>query len=134
VPYELVWIKRPQDLCHFSFNPRPFPCRVGRENAEIILPSSLLPSIDPRRSSKMWIDLLVPTSICVYCHDMWIEAPWNQSPFSSVCARSVFFVVLLIPFLRFPSTAMASGSKEGESLFLFFWLFRAQAPCMLVLY
>ena len=104
-------------LCLYSFNPRPFPWRVGRQNADIILLSSLSPYINPHQSSKMWIDLLVPiSSVRVFCYDMWIEAPWNQSPFLHVCARLVFFVALLIPFLRFSSTAMASGSKEGESL------------------
>jgi hypothetical protein len=49
-----------------------------------------------------------------------------------VCARLVFLVALLIQFLQFPSSAMASGSKEGESLLPLFWLFCAQAPCMLV--
>ena len=99
------------------FQPSPFPmvCWL-RECGDY---SSILcsPLYQSRRSSKMWIDLLVPiSSVRVYCHDMWIEAPWNQSHFLPVCARLVFLVALLIPFLRFPSTAMASGSKEGESL------------------
>jgi hypothetical protein len=50
-----------------------------------ILLSSLI--LHPRRSSRMWIE-----------------------PFACLV-----FIALLFPFLRFPSFAIASGSKEGES-------------------
>jgi hypothetical protein len=54
---------------------------------------------------------------------MWVE--------SLAC---LVFVASLIPFLRFPSFAMASGSKEGESRVTFrLWLFRARALVCLYL-
>ena len=125
---------RHHGICLISFNPRPFPWRVGQENAETVLLSSLVLSflilIDLVRCG---LSPLVPTSwINVFCHDMWIEVSWNQSPFSLVCVPWSSFAAFLIPFLRFPSIVMTSGSKEGESVFPLFWLFRAQAPCMLV--
>ena len=55
-----------------------------------------------------------------------------KSLFAYLCPFGVPCCFLIL-FLQFPSTAMASGSKEGEShVFPLFWLFRAQAPCMLV--
>jgi hypothetical protein len=39
----LVWIERLRDLCLFSFNPHPFPWRVGRKNAKTILLTTLSP-------------------------------------------------------------------------------------------
>jgi hypothetical protein len=56
---------------------------------------------------RVWIPLHLPFFFCSQSHrfsKMWIK------PFACLV-----FVALLIPFLRFPSFAMASGSKEGES-------------------
>jgi hypothetical protein len=42
----------------------------------------------------------VPTSLInVYCHDMWIEVPWNQSPILLVVSLWCSFIALLIRFL-----------------------------------
>jgi hypothetical protein len=57
-------------------------------------------SIDPHRSSKMWIDLFVPISSAHdYYHDMSTEVPWNQNPFLLVCVSLVLFVAFLILLL-----------------------------------
>ena len=88
------WGSRDCGICLLSFNPRPLPWHVSRENTGTILLSSLILSF------SILIDLvrcglspLVPTSLInVFCHHMWIEVPWNQSPFSLVCVPLVFLV------------------------------------------
>ena len=81
--------------CLLPSNLRPFHDELVERVRDSILLSSFI--LNLRRSSKMWIE-----------------------PFACLV-----FIALLIPFLRFPLFAMASGSKEAKSRVPLFWFGRA---------
>jgi hypothetical protein len=86
----------------------------GRENVEDVLLFCLIPSFDPHRSSKMWIELLVPvSSVHVYGNDMRIKVPWNQNPISLAC---VFIYHSLDSVPLIPINYYGEWINEGESL------------------
>ena len=59
----------------------------------------------------------------------------SKIPFRLFASLSVLFVAFLIPFLRFPSIAMVSELKEGESLPLSFGSFvLGPLVCLYLLY